>query len=119
MDLFRKITFDDKNKKDLEYAGKKILHDLRCKSVLITRSEKGMALFESGGAITYIPTVAQTTFDVSGAGDTVISVFTLGIIVGMEPKDAAKLSNIAAGVVVGEIGTSVITTKKLKKAISK
>ncbi len=109
--------FNIKNEKDLEYAGKKILHDLRCGSVLITRSEKGMALFEAGGDITYIPTVPQTTFDVSGAGDTVISVFTLGKIVGMDTKDAAKLANIAAGVVVGEIGTAVITTKKLKKAI--
>ncbi|KKN60607.1 hypothetical protein LCGC14_0530470 [marine sediment metagenome] len=111
--------FNIKNEKDLEYAGKKILHDLRCGSVLITRSEKGMALFEAGGDITYIPTVPQTTFDVSGAGDTVIGVFTLGIIAGMDPKDAAKLANIAAGVVVGEIGTAVITTKKLKAAIIK
>ncbi len=111
--------FNIRNEKDLVYAGKKILHELRCGSVLITRSEKGMTLFESDGSITYIPTVAQTTFDVSGAGDTVVGVFTLGIIAGMGLKEAAKLSNIAAGVVVSEIGTSVITTKKLKKAIIK
>jgi len=112
------VGFDIKTTIDIEFVGHKMLQELDCKYVLITRSEKGMSLFDAD-TITHIPTVAQTTFDVSGAGDTVIGVLTLGMVSGMSPVEAATLSNIAAGVVVGEVGTSVITLKKLRKAARK
>ena len=67
--------------------------------------------------MTHIPTIAKKIFDVSGAGDTVIATFTLGIAAGMKMLDAAKLSNTAAGIAVGKLGTSVVTIDELKEAI--
>jgi len=107
--------FAIKNEKELEFVGKKMLEELQCKSVLITRSEKGMALFESNGDVTYIPTIAKKVFDVSGAGDTVIGVIALGISCGMDMQTACKIANVAAGIVVGKIGTATLTIKELKK----
>ncbi|MDD5627873.1 MAG: D-glycero-beta-D-manno-heptose-7-phosphate kinase [Elusimicrobia bacterium] len=90
---------------------------LRAKSVLITRGPDGMSLFEDGGRLTHIPTVAQEVFDVTGAGDTVISVLTLGLAAGAPIREAAVLSNYAAGIVVGKLGTAVCTVPELKEAL--
>jgi rfaE bifunctional protein kinase chain/domain len=101
----------------LNRAGKKILSDLTCRSVLITQGRDGMTLFEDSGEITHIPTVAKKVFDVTGAGDTVIGTFSLGLASGLELKSAAVLSNFAAGIVVGEVGTSTVSAEDLKKTI--
>ena len=93
--------------------GKALLKKLDCEGVLITLGENGMQLFQKSGAVTHIPTVAQEVFDVSGAGDTVISAFTLALALGVDMKDAAYISNIAAGIVVGKVGIAVITQKEL------
>jgi D-beta-D-heptose 7-phosphate kinase/D-beta-D-heptose 1-phosphate adenosyltransferase len=98
-------------------AGKQILRDLKCRSVLITQGKDGMTLFEKKGDPTHIPTVARKVFDVTGAGDTVISTFCLGLAAGMDLKAAAIISNFAAGIVVGEIGTSTVKAEDLKKVI--
>ncbi|MCX5793924.1 MAG: D-glycero-beta-D-manno-heptose-7-phosphate kinase [Elusimicrobia bacterium] len=90
---------------------------LRAKSVLITRGSDGMSLFEAGGRLTHIPTVAQEVYDVTGAGDTVISVLTLGLAAGARIREAAVLSNYAAGIVVGKLGTAVCTVPELKGAL--
>ncbi|MDP2921604.1 MAG: D-glycero-beta-D-manno-heptose-7-phosphate kinase [Candidatus Omnitrophota bacterium] len=102
-----------KDKDSILKIGKALLKKLDCQGVLITLGENGMQLFEKSGAITHIPTVAQEVFDVSGAGDTVISVFTLALALGMGMKDAAYISNIAAGIVVGKVGIAVITQAEL------
>lgn len=107
------ITDDD----SLIRAGKYILDKLQCKSVLITQGKDGMTLFESGKAPCHIPTVAKKVFDVSGAGDTVISTLSLGLSSGMNKESAALVSNFASGIVVGEIGTSTVTAKALKTAV--
>jgi rfaE bifunctional protein kinase chain/domain len=101
----------------LNRVGKKILSDLACRSVLITQGRDGMTLFENSGEITHIPTVAKKVFDVTGAGDTVIGTFSLGLASGLELKSAAVLSNFAAGIVVGEVGTSTVSAEDLKKII--
>lgn len=75
---------------------------------LITRSERGMTLFD-GSACHHIPTAARDVFDVTGAGDTVIAVFTACLARGDEPLKAAEIANRAAGVVVGKIGTATAT----------
>ena len=98
-------------------AGKQILRDLKCRSVLITQGKDGMTLFEKKGDPTHIPTVARKVFDVTGAGDTVISTFCLGLAAGMDLKAAAIISNFAAGIVVGEIGTSTVKAEDLKKVM--
>ncbi len=98
-------------------AGKFMLSELNCRSVLITQGKDGMTLFEQNGEVIHIPTVARKVFDVTGAGDTVISTFSLGLASGMDLKTAAVVSNFAAGIVVGEIGTSTVSAEKLKAFI--
>jgi bifunctional ADP-heptose synthase (sugar kinase/adenylyltransferase) len=67
----------------------------------------------------HIPTVAQEVFDVSGAGDTVIALFTLAVVAGASPLEAAILSNQAAGLVVGKIGTATVTTEEVLSSFSR
>jgi D-beta-D-heptose 7-phosphate kinase/D-beta-D-heptose 1-phosphate adenosyltransferase len=102
---------------DLVRAGKKILEESGIEHVLITRGEEGMALFERGSAVTHIPTVAREVFDVTGAGDTVISTLALSLVAGLSILQAAVLSNIAAGIVVGKLGTASATPDELITAI--
>lgn len=99
--------------KDIDAAGSQILEYLELESLLVTLGEQGMKLFEKKGAITHIPTVAQEVFDVSGAGDTVISTFTLGLCAGASKLEAAHIANFAAGIVVGKIGTATATRDEL------
>lgn len=98
-------------------AGTFMLTQLKCRCVLITQGKDGMMLFEENDEITHIPTVARKVFDVTGAGDTVISAFCLGLAAGMDFKSAATLSNFAAGIVVGEVGTSTVKAEELKQVI--
>jgi rfaE bifunctional protein kinase chain/domain len=98
-------------------AGTFMLTQLKCRSVLITQGKDGMTLFEENDEITHIPTVARKVFDVTGAGDTVISAFCLGLAAGMDFKSAATVSNFAAGIVVGEVGTSTAKAEELKQVI--
>ena len=111
-----RIEIEDE--KGLLRAGTLLLKRLKCHAVLITRGEHGMSLFERGGRITHIPTVAQDVFDVTGAGDTVISALTLAMAAGASAGDAARLSNFAAGIVVGVVGTATVTPKELKKKMA-
>ncbi len=94
-------------------AGQTILKKLDCESVLITRGEHGMSLFENSGEVTHIPTVAKNIFDVTGAGDTVVSVLSLALSAGANLKDSAVLANHAAGMVVGIVGTATVTRQTL------
>lgn len=98
-------------------AGNHMLRELNCRSVLITQGKEGMTLFENGGDITHIPTLAKKVYDVTGAGDTVIGTFSLGLATGLDLRSAAIISNFAAGIVVGEVGTSAVSAEDLKKAI--
>jgi len=107
-----------KDETDLVKAAKRLMNHSRSKAVLITRGEEGMALFEEGGEITHIESIARKVYDVTGAGDTVIAAFTLGIASGLDMKSAAFLSNLAAGIVVGEVGTSAVKIDLLKKAVA-
>ncbi|RLF60348.1 MAG: D-glycero-beta-D-manno-heptose-7-phosphate kinase [Thermoplasmata archaeon] len=109
--------FPIKDDETLQRAGIQMLERLNCRSVLITRGKDGMTLFEKGGKVTSIPTVAKKVFDVTGAGDTVIGTFSLALASGLDLKSAAILSNFAAGIVVGEVGTSTVRAEDLKKVI--
>jgi rfaE bifunctional protein kinase chain/domain len=110
--------FEIVDEETLIKAGMKMLNDLKCKSVLITQGKEGMTLFEKGEEPCHIPTIARKVFDVSGAGDTVISTLCLGLASGMDLKSAAVISNLASGIVVGEVGTSVVTSEQLKNVIN-
>jgi rfaE bifunctional protein kinase chain/domain len=111
--------FEIADEETLGKAGRKMLDDLNCESVLITQGKDGMTLFEKGEDPYHIPTIAREVFDVSGAGDTVISAFCLGLASGMDHKSAAEISNYAAGIVVGKLGTSVVNPEELKDVINR
>ena len=81
--------------------------------LLITLGEQGMLLCQREQKPFHIPTVAQEVFDVSGAGDTVIASFTLAVVLGASPIEAAIFSNHAAGVVVGKVGTATVHAQEL------
>jgi D-beta-D-heptose 7-phosphate kinase/D-beta-D-heptose 1-phosphate adenosyltransferase len=82
-------------------------------AVLVTRGAQGMSLFERGGRLTHIPTAAREVYDVTGAGDTVVSVVALALAAGADFRSACHLSNHAAGIVVGEIGTATCDRDQL------
>ncbi len=101
------------NEKMLVKAGRNLLRELGCSAILITRGEGGMSLFEKNGSITHIPTVAREVYDVTGAGDTVTCTLALSLSCGATMKEAAIISNYAAGVVVGKRGTATVTREEL------
>ena len=114
--LGARIEIDDDA--SLLRAGDSLLKRLACDAVLITRGEQGMSLFQKGGRVTHIPTVAREVFDVTGAGDTVISTLTLAMAAGAKLEDAAKIANYAAGIVVGVVGSATVLPGQLKKRIA-
>ncbi len=105
---------------DVWAAGKELLRAGRSKAVLITRGDEGMTLVERGrGACFHVPAFARQVFDVTGAGDTVIGTLAACLAAGATMREAAMLANIAASVVVGEVGTSPITAEKLLLAVER
>ena len=98
-------------------AGQRLLADVRCQAVLVTRGEEGMSLFTDDGNVTHIPTVAREVYDVTGAGDTVIATLTLALATGASFREAAVMANHAAGVVVGKLGTATVSRDELLKTI--
>ena len=103
----------------LRLAGSELLARTDAACVLITRGEHGMALFERGGAEHHLPTEAREVFDVTGAGDTVIAVYTAALAAGATFLDAANLANHAAGLAVRELGTATITADQIREAVGK
>ncbi|MHB8154604.1 MAG: D-glycero-beta-D-manno-heptose-7-phosphate kinase [Candidatus Omnitrophota bacterium] len=112
--IYKETLFTDN---DIINAGEEILEYLQLESLLITLGEGGMRLFEKGKNA-HIPTVAQEVFDVSGAGDTVISTFTLALCAGASKLEAAHIANFAAGIVVGKLGTAVTSVRELLERIN-
>ena len=131
-ELYRGVTVLTPNSKEAEVAagrqirdedslkevGRNLLERFASQAVLITRGEEGMILFERTGKITKVPTVAKEVYDVTGAGDTVIGTLTLALAAGSDFAQAAVLANYAAGIVVGKVGTAIVTPEELKKAIA-
>ncbi len=98
-------------------AGQKLIQMLDCQAVLVTRGEDGMSLVEKDGGSLHVPTKAKEVFDVSGAGDTVISTLTLALAAGGSYRESAVLANYAAGIVVGEVGVATVTTTEIEAAL--
>lgn len=98
-------------------AGAMIRQRLGCQSVLITRGEKGMSLYEGDGVSWHLPTQARQVYDVTGAGDTVIGTLALALSTGASIKHGAILANHAAGIVVGMVGTATVSPKQLTEAL--
>jgi rfaE bifunctional protein kinase chain/domain len=102
----------------VEKAGRHLLDRLDAGMLLVTRGSQGMALFERDGGSTFIPIHGTDEIaDVTGAGDTVISAFTVGLACGVAPTDAAWLANVAGGLVVMKRGTATVTGRELALAL--
>lgn len=102
---------------EIDCAGRELVKCLELESLLVTLSERGMRLYEKGRRPVSIKTKAIDVYDVTGAGDAVISVFTLALACGAEKPLAADLANIGAGVVVGKLGAVAVTKKDLLEAL--
>ncbi len=97
--------------------GEALRAELGLDALLITRGEKGMTLLCEGKAALHLPTRAQEVYDVTGAGDTVISVLAAAVAAGQSLADATALANLGAGVVVGKLGTASVTVAELQSAM--
>lgn len=103
----------------VEKAGKLLLQNLNLKSVLITQGESGMTLFRNNLKSFHLNALARKVYDVTGAGDTVIASLGVALGSGASLETSAEIANISAGIVVEEIGTTTITTNKLKEYFEK
>lgn len=107
--------FEIRDDASLSRAGQKILNGTSAAHVVITRGKDGMAIFTKGSReIRHIPTFAREVYDVSGAGDTVISIMSLAHAAGASIEEAAILGNLGAGVVVGKRGTATVTQEEIR-----
>src|SRR5512139_578332 len=99
-------------------GGRELLRKCRAKAILVTRGDEGMTLVERGRhACFHVPASARQVFDVTGAGDTVIGTLAACLAAGASMREAAVIANVAASVVVGEVGTAPITAEKLLHAL--
>ena len=107
------------DERTVEKAGRQLLERLDARLLLVTRGSRGMALLERDGATTFVPIHGTDEIaDVTGAGDTVISTFTLALASGATPLQAATLANVAGGLVVMKRGTATVLPSELRQAIS-
>ncbi|PYJ71155.1 MAG: hypothetical protein DME76_03100 [Verrucomicrobia bacterium] len=104
---------------DLRRAGEALLKKWETKYILVTLGEHGMMLFQQDESPHYIPTKARQVFDVSGAGDTAIALFALGLVCGATPIEAAEIANHGSAVVVSKLGTATVTRDELVASFRK
>ncbi len=102
----------------LREAGQLLRSRLEARSLLITQGEDGMTLFEDAGPETHYPAVATEVFDVTGAGDTVVSTFTMAAAAGGSMQQSALLANHAAGIVVREVGTACASPEEIRVSLA-
>jgi rfaE bifunctional protein kinase chain/domain len=126
-DLYRGVSMITPNQKEAGYAygkaitdqaslkevGQGMLQRFQLEALLITRGEEGMSLFEGDGTLTHFPSMAREVYDVTGAGDTVVGSLTVARTAGASLKEAALISNHAAGIAVGDVGTTAVTFQEL------
>jgi len=98
--------------------GQQLLQDCELSALLITRSEHGMTLLMEGGEVHHLPAQAREVFDVTGAGDTVIATLAASLGAGVPLDSATQLANLAAGIVVGKLGTATTTVQQMQRALA-
>ena len=114
---FDTIAGKASSEEDFFERGRKTRHSLNINSLLVTRSEKGMALFSANQEPYLQPTQAREVYDVTGAGDTVVATLASSIAAGTSITEAVQIANLAAGVVVGKLGTATVTPQELSYAM--
>ena len=107
------FNLDNTDEKTVINTGHRLVKEYEIAQVYMTRSEKGVALFEPHDRVTHIPATTRDVFDVSGAGDTAAAVYTLALISGASPAEAAYIGNLAGGIVVGKVGVETLSVKEL------
>ncbi len=101
----------------MEQAARRLAADCGLQHLLVTRGEQGMSLFSGEGDVHHLPTRAQEVFDVTGAGDTVIATLATALAAGQSMESATALANLAAGIVVGKLGTASVSAAELEHAL--
>jgi D-glycero-beta-D-manno-heptose-7-phosphate kinase len=109
---FRQVAGRWSSEAELAQKAEKLRQSLGIEALLVTRSEEGMTLFTSTGAL-HVPAVAKEVYDVSGAGDTVIATLGVMLAAGLDMAEAVRWANEAAGIVVGKLGTAVVHPDEL------
>jgi D-beta-D-heptose 7-phosphate kinase/D-beta-D-heptose 1-phosphate adenosyltransferase len=102
---------------ELVARGERLMAELQIEALLITRGEAGLTLLRPGEEERHLPASAREVYDVTGAGDTVMGVLAAAIAGGADLPDAVTLANIAAGIVVGKLGTAVVSAPELRRAV--
>ena len=116
---FETIVGGCKDEAELVSKGAKLMRELELGALLVTRGEHGMTLLRPEHAPLHLPARAREVFDVTGAGDTVISTLAASIAAGEELPQAVALANLAAGIVVGKLGTAAISAPELRRAVQR
>ncbi|MGI6296048.1 MAG: bifunctional heptose 7-phosphate kinase/heptose 1-phosphate adenyltransferase [Armatimonadota bacterium] len=106
-----RIDIDDQH--DLERAGRRLVDQIRCKGLVITRGAHGLSVFEDSGHITHIPAIETEVYDVAGAGDTVVSALTMALACGAQLPVAGSIANCAGAAVVRKVGVATTTTDEI------
>lgn len=114
---FEAVVGSCKNEVELIEKGERLIRDLELDALLITRSEKGMMLLRRAHSPLQLPTQAREVFDVTGAGDTVIATLAAGLAAGAGFEESTMLANLAAGIVVGKLGTATANVRELQNAM--
>ncbi|MBQ0841219.1 MAG: bifunctional D-glycero-beta-D-manno-heptose-7-phosphate kinase/D-glycero-beta-D-manno-heptose 1-phosphate adenylyltransferase HldE, partial [Gammaproteobacteria bacterium] len=114
---FQAVVGECKTDEDLVSCGLALIKELQLEALLVTRGEKGMTLLQSNQEPVHLPTQAREVFDVTGAGDTVISTLAASLAAGASLTDATVLANQAAGLVVAKLGTATVNQQELKATL--
>ena len=109
---FRQVAGSWINEEELTRKAQQLRAQLNLQALLVTRSEEGMTLYRDGEAFTE-PALAREVYDVSGAGDTVIATLGVMLAAGADLPEAMRMANKAAGIVVGKLGTAVVSAEEL------
>lgn len=115
MGEFQAIVGHCENEQEIVAKAEKLMSELDLQALLVTRSEHGMTLLQKGQPEFHLPAIAREVYDVTGAGDTVVATLASSLAAGLSLKASCTLANIAAGIVVGKLGTSTVSVQELKQ----
>jgi len=114
---FEGVVGQCKDEVDIVERGEALCREMDIESLLVTRSDKGMSLLRSGALPVHLPTQAREVYDVTGAGDTVIAGLATSMAAGQDPEQAMQVANLAAGIVVGKLGTATASVSEIRRAL--
>ena len=118
MSEFEAVVGRCHSEEEVVEKGFALLKELKLDALLVTRSEKGMTLFQAGQDPVYFAANAKSVFDVTGAGDTVIAALAAGLSAGLALDTSVEMANIAAGIAVSKLGTETVSLAELNEAIA-